>query len=444
MIAQHDCMVLERLLRNLPPLPPRKRGGLRRARLRNGKGAASPDLAPVRPVPHLPGPSGPPRLRGGRGGNPVRIACALLLPLLLLAGCPGRDNSVTQVAGEIESRNTTAGSRVGGRVMAVLADEGDTVKQGDVLIQLDAAEAKAVVAAAEAQLAAREAALAKLAAGATAEQLEQGEAIAEAAEAQLAMTLKGARNEEIRAAAAALSAAGAQREVARKEFARITNLHDKGVASQRQFDQAKAAVDAADAQYNGAREQRDLVVHGARDEEIAIAQANSDRAQAALAELRRGARVEDIAAAEAARDGARADLDRARVGLDEMAITAPQDGVIESLDVRPGTLIRPGPIVRIVDPEDLEVVLYVSASMLGHLRLQQDVTFTADAFGGETFTGHIKQIAAEGEFTPRNLQTEEERVQQVFGLTVGLDSGGGRLRPGMSVTAHLPKTAGAA
>jgi len=366
----------------------------------------------------------------------------VLLATIELTGCPGEESSFVHVAGQIEARDVAAGSRIGGRVVAVHTQEGDSTKRGDTLIELDAAEADAAVAAAIAQVAAREAALAKLVHGATEEQLQQAEATAAAAAAQLAMAVKGARNEEIQAAGAALEAAGAQQDIARKEFARIQNLQAQEVASQRQLDQAKAAVDAAEAQYRGAREQRDLVLAGAREEEIEIARANAARADAALAELRRGAREEDIAAAKAARDAAQAELDRTRVAQGEMVIIAPFDGVIESLDVRPGDLLRAGPAVRIVDPENLEVVFYVGATILGNLALQQELDFTADAFGGELFSGRITQIASEGEFTPRNLQTQEERVQQVFGVTVALDSHGGKLRPGMSVTARIPKAGG--
>ncbi|MCF6284445.1 MAG: biotin/lipoyl-binding protein, partial [Candidatus Hydrogenedentes bacterium] len=185
-----------------------------------------------------------------------------LLSLLLLTGCPTSENGTISVSGTIEARTATAGSRIGGRVIKVLVEEGDTVKKGDVLIQLDGAEARALLAAADAQIAARDALLAKLEAGATPEQLRQGEAAAQVAAAQLEMALKGARNQEIRAANAALDAALAQRTVARKEFERIENLLAKKVASQRQFDQAQAALDAAEAQYRGAKEQRDLVLSG--------------------------------------------------------------------------------------------------------------------------------------------------------------------------------------
>ncbi len=365
-----------------------------------------------------------------------------LLSLLLLTGCPTSENGTISVSGTIEARTATAGSRIGGRVIKVLVEEGDTVKKGDVLIQLDGAEARALLAAADAQIAARDALLAKLEAGATPEQLRQGEAAAQVAAAQLEMALKGARNQEIRAANAALDAALAQRTVARKEFERIENLLAKKVASQRQFDQAQAALDAAEAQYRGAKEQRDLVLSGARNEEIAMARAANEQAQAALAELKVGAREEDIAAARAARDGAIAERTRAQIGVDEMKIVAPQVGIIESLDVRPGDLLRPGPVVRVVDPEDLEVTIFVGAAMLGHLHVQQEISFSADAFDNVLFQGTIRRIASEGEYTPRNLQTQEERVQQVFGVTIDLDTHGGKLRPGMTITAQLPRNNG--
>jgi HlyD family secretion protein len=156
-----------------------------------------------------------------------------------------------------------------------------------------------------------------------------------------------------------------------------------------------------------------------------------------LDELRAGPRAEDIAAAKAALAVAKADVQRAETALSEMVITAPMDGLVESIDVRAGDLVRPGAAVRMVNPDDLELNVYVSAAMLGHLQVGQEIPFTTDSHGGERFTGAISHIASEGEFTPRNLQTEEERVQQVFKVVLKFDSAGGKLRAGMSATAHL-------
>ncbi len=372
-----------------------------------------------------------------------RFIFIMLPPICVLAGCDGGPNGVVRVTGQIEGEAVTAGSRIGGRVAAVLVEEGERVRRGDVLVRLDDAEARAVLAAAEAVLAQAQAVLAKLEAGATPEQLRQAEAAAAAAEAQYRMALKGARSEEIRAAEAALDAARAQWEAARADYDRVLRLHGEEIATQRQLEQAKAALDMAEGQYRSARETRDMVARGAREEEIAAAKALYDQAAAMVDELKAGARAEDLAAARAARDAAAADRDRAATALQEMIVKAPLDSVVESVHVRVGDLVRPGPVVRLVDPDDLRLIVYVSAAMLGKVRVGQQVRITTDSHGAESFAGEIIHIASQGEYTPRNLQTQEERVQQVFAVKIKLDSAGGRLRAGMSATAHLPKNGGA-
>lgn len=362
-----------------------------------------------------------------------------LLVLLGVAamGCNGPENQDYAVTGQIEGVSVNAGSKIGGRVVEVLVKEGDTVKPGQPLIRLDDADAQAVVAAAKAKLAGTEALLTKLETGATPEQLAQAEAAVSAAEEQYRMAENGARKEEIRAAKAALDAAQAQRDNAERDFRRVDNLFREQAVSQRQFDQAQAAFDMAAAQCRAAAEKHQMLVKGARQEEIGMAKAAFDRAAAALAELRKGAREEDLASARAARDAATADVQRAETAAREMTIVSPLEGVVESIDIHPGDLLQPGPAVKLVNPDDLELMVYVGAGLLGHVNIGQKVPLTTDSHGAETFTGEIVYIASQGEFTPRNLQTQEERVQQVFGVKLRLDSAGGKLRSGMTVTAHL-------
>ncbi len=374
----------------------------------------------------------------------VGIVVLAVFAANMLCGCGGTVDGSVQVTGQIEGVTVTAGSKIGGRVKEVLVKEGDAVKVGDVLIKLDDAETQAAMAAATAQLAALDAQLTKVETGATAEQLQQAEAAAKAAEEQYTLAKKGARVEEVRAVKAALDAAAAQLEQAKIDFARAEKLLKEGAATQRQYDQARTLLDTAEAQHRAAKEKYGIATSGLRNEEVEAAKAVYDRAAAALAEIRRGAREEDRAAARAARDAAAADLERAKVALDEMTIISPINGVVESLDIHPGDLIKPGAVVRLVDPEDLELVVYVSAVMLGKIQLGQKLTLTSDAHGPETFQGEIIHIAAQGEYTPRNLQTQEERVQQVFGVKLKLNSHGGKLRAGMTVTAQLPKAGPAA
>jgi multidrug resistance efflux pump len=362
----------------------------------------------------------------------------LFLLTVALAGCTGNGDRSVDVTGQIEAVTVEAGSRVGGRISEVPVAEGDHVKQGDVLVRLESAEADALVAAAAARLAQTQAALVKLETGARPEEIRQAEAAALRAEEQFRLAEKGFRSQEVKAAAAAADAARAQRDEARAEFQRVEKLYREKVASQQRYDQAKHALEGAEAQYQAAGERQDLTSEGLRAEEVNMAKAAYEQAVAALDLLRNGARKEDIDAARALRDSAEADLNRARVTADEMVIKAPRDGVVESLDVHPGDLMKPGAIVSIVDPEDLELIVYVGAVMLGHLRVGQKVPLTTDAHGAETFEGTIARIASQGEFTPRNLQTKEERVQQVFGVKLKLNSAGGRLRAGMTATAHFP------
>lgn len=367
----------------------------------------------------------------------VRPISLLSLALLLFSACDA-DGNGARVSGQIEGRAIHAGSRVGGRIIETPVREGDRVEAGAVLIRLDASEAEAAVAAAQANLARLDAALQKLINGATAEQLQQAEAAKAAADARYHLALSGARSEEVKAAAAAVDAARAQRDNAARERARLQKLLADAAVSQQQYDQAASLADTAEANWRAAHERYAAILSGAREEELAIAKADADRAAALLEELRKGAREEDLAAARAARDAAAADLARAESALAEMTVTAPTAGVVESMDLRPGDIVRPGPLLRLVDPEDLEVTLYVSALYLGQLHLGDAVRLSSDAHGSEPFTAHITYIAQQGEFTPRNLQTQEERVQQVFAVKLRLDSHGGKLRAGMTVTAHLP------
>ena len=364
-----------------------------------------------------------------------------LFSLIVVVGCTNGNNNALDVTGQIEAVTVGAGSRVGGRIIEVLVQEGARVKQGDVLVRLESSEADAAVTAAAARLAQAQATLTKLETGARPEEIQQAEAAAMRAEEQYRMVKKGLRTQEVKAAEDGANAARAQRDQARAEFARIEKLYQGKAVSQQMYDQAKHALEAVEAQYEAAREKQDMAVTGSRAEEINMAKAAYEQAAAALDLLKNGARREDIDAARALRDAAQADLERARVTADEMVIKSPRDGAVESLDVHPGDLVKAGPVVSVADPNDLELYVYLSALALGQVRLGQEVPLTADAYDNEEFESTIVQIATQGEYTPRNLQTKEERVQQVFGIKLKLDSAGGRLRAGMTVTAHFPRVA---
>jgi HlyD family secretion protein len=341
------------------------------------------------------------------------------------------------VSGQIEGIAVHIGSRVGGRVAEVYVAEGQSVKRGDVLLRFEDAELRAMYEAAQAQTARAEAALALLERGATQEQREQAAAAARAAEQRYRLLERGAREEDVRSAEALLSAAQTKADVARRDFERVASLLEQGAVPQQTWDRAKAAWDAAQAEQRAAEERLRALRNGARPEEIRAAKAAWEQAEAVVAELRAGATPEEKTEAQAAVEAGRAEVRRLAALLEEMTVRAPNDGIIESLDLRPGDLVKPGPIGSITHPDELELKIYVSAPWLGFLRVGQALEFTTDAHGSERFQGRIVYIAPRGEFTPRNLQTQEERVQQVFAVKMKLDAAGGKLRPGMTATVYL-------
>ena len=375
----------------------------------------------------------------------MKCAWVLLAPMVFgLMACNGQDNGALRVSGQIEGIAADVGSRIGGRVQEVLVQEGDRVDAGAVLVRFESDEAESAVAAARAQLASAEAQLAKLEAGAREEELRQAEALAEMAAAQYEMALEGARSEEIAGARARRDAARAQRDDARSEWQRAERLHADAVISAQIHERARHAYEGAEAQLAAAEQQLAALVKGLRDEEIRAARAQAEQAAAARDLLQAGARVEDLAAARAMRDAAAADVRRAEVALREMTVTAPWAGVIESIDIEPGDLAGPGAVARITNPDVLELRVFVSAHTLGVIGLGQGVSLTADAHGERAFEGEIAFIAEEGEFTPRNLQTSEERARQVFAVKIRLSPYDGALRAGMTATAHFPLDADAA
>jgi len=361
---------------------------------------------------------------------------ALLALPVVFAACDGTTRGVLEVAGRIEAVGVDIGSKVGGRVEQVLFKEGDSVHAGDVLVVLESEELRAMVDAARAKLAQAEAQYEKAERGARPEEIEQAEAELQRLEEQYQMALRGARAQEEQAARAAVAAAEAQYEAAKRDFERAEKLVDTALA-RRDYDSAKARMESAEAQLRAARAQLSMVAEGPRTEEVAMAKAARDQAEAAVRAIKTGVRDEDKATARALRDEAASALRLAENNLRETEIRSPLDGTIESLDLHPGDLVRPGAVARIVQPDNLELRVYVSAYALGHIRLGDTVEIIADSHPDEVFHGQVIYIASEGEYTPRNLQTREERIHQMFAVKVRLDSAGGKLRSGMTATARF-------
>jgi multidrug resistance efflux pump len=355
-----------------------------------------------------------------------------------LSGRSSEDDLV--LSGTVEADEIHVGSRIGGRIAEVLVKEGQQVKQNEPLIRFESYDLDAKRADAQALVARAEANLERALNGSRPEEIAAARAQAQAARAALEEARHGPRQQEIDTARAELNAAEADFEVARLSFQRIEQLNQNGVVSRQDYDNARAAFDRARARREAARQRLDLLLAGTRSEEIERAEREYQQAEANRLLVERGPRKEDIAAARAELERARAALQQIETQQAELEVRSPADAFVEVFDVRPGDLINPGSAVAtLVEVDRLWVQVYVPEPELGHVQLGKEVSVKVDTFEDESFTGRIEQIANRGEFTPRNVQTREERTHQVFAVRVRLENGPERLRAGMAVDVTIKK-----
>jgi multidrug resistance efflux pump len=344
------------------------------------------------------------------------------------------------LSGTIEADEIHVGSKVGGRIAEVLVKEGQEIKQGQAIIRFESYDLDAKRNDAAAAIAMAEASLQKLQNGFRSEEIAEAKAQAEAAWMTLEAARNGPRRQEIDAARADLDAANADYEVAKANFARIEQLSKDGISSRQDFDNAKANLDRAKGRREAAQQRLNLLLAGTRNEEVQRAERQYQQAAARRQMMERGSRKEDIAAAAAQLNRARASLQQIETQMSELEVKAPADAFIEVLQVRPGDLIAAGaPVATLVEVDRLWVRVYVPEPELGFSQLGKEVSITVDSFAKESFKGTIEQISSRGEFTPRNVQTREERTHQVFAVRVRLDNSAKKLRAGMAADVSINK-----
>lgn len=293
--------------------------------------------------------------------------------------------------GNVDIRQVELGFRVSGRISEMNFDEGDSVKPGDLLAQLDAKPYEDALAAAQAQAASLSAQLDKLVAGPRAAEIAQ-------ARAEL--------DEQI-----------ADFENAKLAYDRAKQLRPGGTIAQSTLDSARAARDAASARVASAQQALDLLLEGSRRE--------------------------DIAAARASLQGAQANIATAQTALDDTRLKAPASGVILSRLREPGAIVATSDIVYVLSLDrPVWVRGYISEPLLGKIYPGLEVTVTTDSAPDHPYRGKIGFISPVAEFTPKSVETPELRTDLVYRLRVVVDEPDQGLRQGMPVTVHIPQQSG--
>jgi multidrug resistance efflux pump len=351
------------------------------------------------------------------------VAAAVLAAGVRYAGWFHHDAGL-QGSGTVEARNIRVGSKVGGRIDKLLVREGDNVEMGQVLMTFDDQELLASLdqSRANAEKAKR---------GYRPEEIAEARAAAMQAKADYQLKKNGYRKEDIAAAQADLDRAAADETRTQLDFLRYDALAKKDLVSKQQRDTAEANWKMALAQKENTVHKLDELRRGYRPEEIASAEARYLQTQATLEKFQRGNRREDVQSAQAAFA-----YDQAR--FRERQVLAPAAATVEVLDVRPGDLIAPNtPVATLLERDQIYVRIYIPETEISRVHIGQKAQVSVDSVGKSVFDGTVEQINQQAEFLPRNVQTREERVHQVFGVKIRIDDSSHRVLAGMAADVKL-------
>lgn len=309
----------------------------------------------------------------------------IFVGITLFSGCTAERTHVDG-NGTIEAREVNVAALQSGTLMRLAVEEGDVVQPDQLIAQIDDEIQR--------------------------RQLRQVEAQRRQAVAQLELLAAGPHPKDIESAEAQLAQAKEQLELARKEWERIKILYEEASVTKKQYDAGLAAYRTRQAQYEAAR--------------------------AGLEKLRNLARPQELRSAEATVEQAEQQVAIADWQLRDCAIKAPIKGMISELYYEVGELVPAGrPLATIRDTEEVYVTVYVPEPLLARIGIGQDAEVYVDGRPDAVFSGSISHISREAEFTPKNVQTKEQRVKLVYAVQLDVQNRDGVLKPGMPADVNL-------
>jgi HlyD family secretion protein len=377
----------------------------------------------------------------------------LIVVLIVRALFPTPPPTKLPVSGRLEGYQSDLGAKVGGRIVWVAVREGALVRSGQVLVQLDDAQARAQAAASAAAVAAAEdrARQAQATLAVLASQIQETALGGEQATAETGGRIAQARENaaaaqsQVAQAAAVVGEAEATLALARADKVRYDALRQSGDVSVQRAQQADTAYRTAT---DALAQQRDALAATRRNAAAAagalnIAQSTSynapiHAAQVVTLERQRQQAQAQIAAAYADANQARAMLQAAQASLTDLTVRASSDGTVIARAVEPGDVVAPGrTLLSIVDLDHVYLRGYVPEGDLGRVRVGQAAQVFLDSDPKRPFDARVAEIDAQASFTPENVYFQQDRVQEVFGVRLDLRAPHGYAKPGMPADALI-------
>jgi HlyD family secretion protein len=302
-----------------------------------------------------------------------------LLYYFLTPGKKGEDPFI-KVSGNIETTEVDVGFKISGRISSLSIQEGDWVEKGKILATLDDEDLKQRLALARATL--------------------------KSARIQLEKLLAGSRPEEIKQAEAILRQAEFDFENKTIQYRRMKALFEKGVIPKETLDNAETGFKVAKASVQSAMENYQLVKKGPRKEDIENARAQVEQADASLK--------------------------LSETQLSYAVLESPISGVVSVKSGEVGEVVNPGTsILTLADIENVWLKAYIPEIDLSRVTWGQEVLVTTDLKPQKEYKGKISFISSEAEFTPKQIQTEKERVTLVYRIKIDIPNPDRELKPGM-------------
>ncbi len=316
----------------------------------------------------------------------VIAAAVIVAVIVVMSFVRGRDDGTMKLSGNVEVTECNVGFKVAGKIRALKVDEGARVKEGDLIAELSSGDVKALV--------------------------DQNRAALEEARVKLAELKAGSRRQEIVKARADSASLEAELVKARKDFERAGTLYENGAISASRFDAAKSAYETRLGQLKSARQQQSLVEEGPRREDIRAAELRVKQLEALVANTEEK--------------------------LADTRLYAPISGVVFRKNVELGEIVQPGAAVFTIGDLDRPwVKVYVKEDKLALVKLGQKARITVDTYKDRSYEGTVTFISSDAEFTPKNVQTQEERVKLVFGVKVTVTNRDQELKAGMPADVRI-------
>ena len=358
------------------------------------------------------------------------------------------DNRLT-ISGNMELEEVTIAFKTAGRLLERTVDEGDAVKKGQVIARLDRDQLlmqrdreAAGLASSESQLAQAQTAV-EFQRASLAADIETRHADLTSMQARFAELQNGARPQEKLDARAAVDAASSELDRAKRDWERAQTLYKNDDISTAQFDQYRNRFENAQAVLKQLQEREALVLAGPRVEQIHAQQGQVERARGAVkmaeaSQLELKRREQEITTRRAEIARSRASLALIDTQLADTVVTSPVDGVVLVKAADAGEVLAPGTaVVTVGDIEHPWLRGYINETDLGRVKLGSKARVTTDSYPGKVYNGRVTFIASEAEFTPKQIQTQQERVKLVYRVKIEVENPGRELKSNMPADAEI-------